>query len=189
MNIQCSRCSSDSVNVLKDIETVAYKGKELNYEVVYSLCNECGHEFMTSAQVRTNDANVRNSKREADDLFLPNEIITARSVLGITQEQAAIIFGGGKNAFSKYERGEVVQSQSMDSLMKISLKFPEAFDYLVKMRGVSVSRSVRKEFTATTFDVCTVGANALAATNVRTNERNLRLRLVVDNTCEAVING
>ena len=50
--------------------------------------------------------------------------------MNITQEQAALLFGGGIHGFSKYERGEVIQSTSMDRLLRIALELPDAFSML-----------------------------------------------------------
>lgn len=49
----------------------------------------------------------------------------ARRTLGLSQEEAARLFGGGRNAFSKYERGEVAQSVAMDRLIRLCLSHPE----------------------------------------------------------------
>jgi HTH-type transcriptional regulator/antitoxin MqsA len=42
--------------------------------------------------------------------------------LNLTKKEAAIMFCGGTNAFSKYERGEVIQSKAMGKLMRLALE-------------------------------------------------------------------
>jgi HTH-type transcriptional regulator/antitoxin MqsA len=42
------------------------------------------------------------------------------------------VFGGGRNAFSKYERGEVSQSVAMDKLIRVCLKHRDVFQELVR---------------------------------------------------------
>jgi len=37
----------------------------------------------------------------------------------LSQREASELFGGGPNAFSKYERGEIIQSKSTDVLMRL----------------------------------------------------------------------
>jgi HTH-type transcriptional regulator/antitoxin MqsA len=45
--------------------------------------------------------------------------------LGLTQAEAGRIFGGGVNAFSRYERGATKPSTQMRKLLKIVEKHPE----------------------------------------------------------------
>ncbi|EMK6695522.1 type II toxin-antitoxin system MqsA family antitoxin, partial [Vibrio cholerae] len=74
-----------------------------------------------------------------DGLFSSKEIADARIKLGLTQEQASIVFGGGRNAFSKYERGEVSQSAAMDKLIKQALKHPIVYRDLLESSGIRSS--------------------------------------------------
>lgn len=66
-----------------------------------------------------------------------DEIKKARIKLSLTQEQASLVFGGGKNAFSKHERAEVSQSKSMDKLIRACLHHPNAFKDLLSDAGIS----------------------------------------------------
>jgi hypothetical protein len=56
-------------------------------------------------------------------------------LLDLTQANAAEIFGGGQNAFSKYERGEVVQSLAMDRILRFFAAAPDCFDTFVNIQG------------------------------------------------------
>jgi HTH-type transcriptional regulator/antitoxin MqsA len=51
--------------------------------------------------------------------------------LGLTQKQAAEIFGGGVNAFSRYERGEVEPGPSTVKLLHLLDKHPELLPEVV----------------------------------------------------------
>jgi HTH-type transcriptional regulator/antitoxin MqsA len=59
--------------------------------------------------------------------------------LGLTQETASKIFGGGENAFSKYESGKVAQSAAMDRLLRLAYEFPFVFHWLMAFSGCAVS--------------------------------------------------
>lgn len=137
MSIQCVRCSQDSVNVLTDHATVSYRGNVLSYDMIYSLCSYCGDEFISADQIKQNDQALRNAKRESDGIFSPSEIRETRDFLGLSQELAAKMFGGGRNAFSKYERGEVVLSQSMDTLLKLCKKHKNLVSEIAEMRAIT----------------------------------------------------
>ena len=48
----------------------------------------------------------------------------------VLQKQITSVFGGGLNAFSKYERGEIIQSEAMDKLIRVTCRYSEAWNYL-----------------------------------------------------------
>jgi HTH-type transcriptional regulator/antitoxin MqsA len=137
MNI-CKICKSDNVNQCSDLENISYKGASLEVTMEYSVCNCCEREFISKQQIMNNDARVRDAKKRADGLLTSSEIYDARVALGLTQEQASLVFGGGKNAFSKYERAEVSQSAAMDKLIKICLKYSNVFGELLSNAGLNI---------------------------------------------------
>lgn len=55
------------------------------------------------------------------------ELRRIRKKLGLTQKQAGAIFGGGVNAFSRYERGEMEPHPSTRKLLYLLDKHPELF--------------------------------------------------------------
>ena len=66
-----------------------------------------------------------------------------RKRLGLTQAQAARLMGGGDNAFSKYERGEVTQSAAMNSVLLLLDAFPDGLEVL-RVRGPHGTRKGRQ---------------------------------------------
>lgn len=56
------------------------------------------------------------------------EIRRIRRKLGLTQKEAAAIFGGGVNAFSRYERGEIEPHSSTQKLLQLLDKHPELLE-------------------------------------------------------------
>lgn len=91
------------------------------------------------SQVRRNHARVVDARRRADGLLTGREIRALRKSLGLSQKDASEVFGGGTNAFSKYERGEVVQSVAMDRLLRLVARYPLLLDDLRGHPGVSSS--------------------------------------------------
>jgi HTH-type transcriptional regulator/antitoxin MqsA len=137
MNI-CKICKSDNVNTHSDSENISYKGAFLAVAMEYSVCNCCNREFISKQQIMNNDARVRDAKKRSDGLLTSGDVYDARITLGLTQEQASLVFGGGKNAFSKYERAEVSQSVAMDKLIKVCLKHANIFNELLADAGVKI---------------------------------------------------
>jgi len=128
----CNICKSEDVSDFIENEFVSYKGADLRVPIAYSVCNNCNREYIVKSQILRNEAVIRAAKKEFDGLLSSEEIIRAREKLSLTQEQASRIFGGGRNAFSKYERGEVSQSVAMDKLIRICLSHRDVFQELVK---------------------------------------------------------
>src|SRR5690606_39913720 len=87
----------------------------------------------------------------------------ARETLRLTQGQAAELFGGGANAFSKCERGDVIQSVAMDRLIRLSLAFPFALDLLRGFAGLEPRGPASFQYTASGHRVARPAASNLAA--------------------------
>ncbi|GHC35109.1 type II toxin-antitoxin system MqsA family antitoxin [Aidingimonas halophila] len=126
----CKLCGSQEIRQCIEREPVAYKGSTLQVAMEYSECQECGREFVATEQIRRNDAAVRDAKRHHDGLLTGEEIVRLRKSFHLNQEMAAVLFGGGRHAFSKYERGEVTQSASMDRLLRLCYRHPELIEEL-----------------------------------------------------------
>ena len=134
--IHCHFCGSDAVSQHSSMETYQYKQQAYDVLVDYSVCNQCSEEVITTEQIHINEARVREAKKKLDGLLSCEEIRDIRTRLDLTQEEAAKVFGGGVNAFSKYERGEVTQSAAMDKLIRIAADDQAVFMRLKTMAGL-----------------------------------------------------
>jgi HTH-type transcriptional regulator/antitoxin MqsA len=139
----CADCGAETLQLLTEIEQFDYKGHTLSVEVEYSACSQCGSETILPDQIKRNDCRTRDAWRKADGLLSGAEIVALRKQLGLTQQEAAQMFGGGTNAFSKYERGEIIQSAAMDKLMRLALeKQPVNVErWLINHAGLDVAKS------------------------------------------------
>ena len=138
---ECPICESSEVSEITTTESISDRG---NHEHVIdgyrsSVCGECEFEFVTAKQGRINEQMVEDARRQASELLTTSDIRTIRKRFDLRQEDASLIFGGGANAFSKYERGYITQSVSMDRLLRVADRFPEVVPYLQKLGGVAVS--------------------------------------------------
>ena len=138
----CHRCHSSDISILPAKDSFTYKGRKIEFEVEYSVCNSCGREFIDSQQIQKNDATILNAKKFADGLLSSEEIQEIRQKLRLTQEMASKIFGGRVNAFSEYESGKVIQSVEMDRLLRLASEFPMVFHWLIAFSGDTVKLGV-----------------------------------------------
>lgn len=107
-----------------------------------SVCSNCGGVITTAAQARHNKKLMIEtraaavSERDRKERLTPADILCIRKKLGITQAQAARVFGGGPTAFSKYENGEVAPSDGMEKLLRMADSVPAAAAWLLRRGGV-----------------------------------------------------
>jgi hypothetical protein len=52
---------------------------------------------------------------------------------------AAALFGGGKVGFCRYEYNDVVQSEAMDTLLRLCAAVPENLRHVARLKGVRLS--------------------------------------------------
>ncbi|WP_340124540.1 type II toxin-antitoxin system MqsA family antitoxin [Methylobacter svalbardensis] len=141
-NILCVDCGTEALQSMTENEEFNYKGHTLSVDVEYSVCSQCGAEAILPEQIKRNDCRTRDAWRNADGLLTGVEIVALRKQLDLTQQQAAQMFGGGVNAFSKYERGAVIQSVAMDNLMRLALeKQPvDVGRWLIEHSGLDITK-------------------------------------------------
>jgi transcriptional regulator with XRE-family HTH domain len=65
----------------------------------------------------------------------PSTVRRIRTSLGLTQDEAGLLFGGGPRAFTKYEGGEIVPSAALQRLLYCADKMPAILGVL----GVAVA--------------------------------------------------
>lgn len=130
----CTRCQSSQTQVKQAVGAFIYKGAELPCEEIFTACDNCGHEFVTAEQSKEWNKFADIARRKHDNLLTPQKIKQIRTGLGLSQKNAAILFGGGVNAFSKYERGEVLQSIALDNVLRLAAKDPSIVTKLQKYR-------------------------------------------------------
>ena len=70
----------------------------------------------------------REARAKAKHTPLTPLVIKAiREACGLSQQEAARVFGGGPKAFEKYETGEIAPSSSMTRLLLLAAKHPDFF--------------------------------------------------------------
>ena len=90
-------------------------------------CVNCGEvEFDAGEGVRFAEA-IKQFAKEVDAKEAA-ELARIRKKLKLTQQQAALLTGGGPNAFSRYERGKAKPLQSVTNLFKLLDNHPDLLD-------------------------------------------------------------
>ncbi|MGD9859938.1 MAG: type II TA system antitoxin MqsA family protein [Marinobacterium sp.] len=136
----CPICGEGSLTPQVEMVPVEYRGVSRQIVSHISICDCCGSEQAGSAELRANKRAMVAFKKEVDGLLTGSQVRALRERLGISQSEAAKIFGGGPVAFSKYESDDVSQSEAMDKLLRITDALPEAFAILAAEAGVSPAK-------------------------------------------------
>ena len=134
-SIQCTSCGSlGMVREENHTEIIAHNGESITLTALSGwFCTTCGDGWFD------NDSSVRVSKA-GDDLVLKarelrtQEVRRIRKKLGLTQKEAATIFGGGPNAFSLYERGKIEPHTSTLKLLHLLDRNPNLVDEISGLR-------------------------------------------------------
>ena len=133
----CPVCEQGVLSPQVYSDDILHVGKTLRVDNLERyLCDACGADPVLTDQIRRNQVRICDAKRRADGFLTSEEIRELRDRLQLSQPDAAILFGGGPNAFSKYERGEVIQSSAMDRLLRCTLAFPYMVGYLRTLAGL-----------------------------------------------------
>ncbi|MBK5275292.1 MAG: type II toxin-antitoxin system MqsA family antitoxin [Desulfuromonadales bacterium] len=120
----CPVCFQGTLKHGKKRSSFEYRGRTLEYEQIGAWCNHCNEVILTGKEAGITEPLfdefiAKIDKEEAD------ELTRIRKKLKLTQKQAAQITGGGHNAFSRYERGEVKPLPAVIKLLKLLDKHPE----------------------------------------------------------------
>lgn len=135
---RCPACRST------DIASVTYQrqfhphGKLVEVTLLTSRCSSCDAEFTNAAQHAENLVRLKARKAEYDGLLLGEEIFALRRRYGITQQQAAKIFGRGKIAFSRYENEVSYPHESTTDLLELAIEQPAVIKRLADKKGVEL---------------------------------------------------
>jgi len=139
----CPICETGSLSKQVHTGEIRYHNQAVQVpDLEYSQCSNCGADPVLADQAKRNQVRFSDVRRKIDGLLSSSDIRKARRYLGLTQHAAANVFGGGLNAFSKYERGEVIQSKAMDKLIRLSCRYPDAWKYLNSIESRSQPQSL-----------------------------------------------
>lgn len=131
MPISCPFCEEGTLHASTRVELHPYGGRNLTIDGFrFSVCDVCGEEMVRAEEARANARLIADACLASDGKMSTCGIQSFRLRHGLTQTRASELFGGGANAFSKYERGEVMPSKAMDVLMRLYDALPEVRAHL-----------------------------------------------------------
>lgn len=123
--MKCPECGHKMSIETKDI-THTYRGKATIIKgATGKYCPECDEfTFSLSEAQRVSYEMMEFNKSVNASIVDPEYIVTVRKKLSLTQAEANKMFGGGPNAFSRYETGKALPPQSLIQLFQLLDRHP-----------------------------------------------------------------
>lgn len=132
--MKCPICFS--AELVHDTRNVPYTYKAESTvipAVTGDFCPACGEAvFDKSESVRVSGAMLEFKKQVNASIVDPEFIASVRKKLALDQREAAQIFGGGINAFSRYENGKTKPPLALVKLLQVLDRHP---DLLAEIRA------------------------------------------------------
>ncbi len=125
--MKCPTCAAaELVHDTRDMP-YTYKGEAtIIPAVVGDFCPACGEAVLDVAEsARTSAAMLEFNKQVNASIVDPDFIAMVRKKLALDQREAAEIFGGGVNAFSRYENGKTKPPLALVKLLKVLDRHPD----------------------------------------------------------------
>jgi HTH-type transcriptional regulator/antitoxin MqsA len=125
--MKCPACgAADLIQDVRDLP-YAYKGEStLIPAVAGEFCPACGEAVLDATEsARVSSAMLGFNKQVNAAIVDPAFIANVRKKLDLDQREAAEIFGGGVNAFSRYENGKTKPPLALVKLLKVLNSHPE----------------------------------------------------------------
>src|SRR5437879_4979798 len=125
--MKCPICSSaELIHDTRDI-LHTYKGETtIIQSVTGDFCPACGESILEADEARRVSALMGEFRKQMNASIVdPKFIMNVREKLNLDQREAAEIFGGGHNAFSRYENGRTKPPLSLVLLFLVLDHHPD----------------------------------------------------------------
>lgn len=125
--MKCPSCAAaELIHDTRDI-TYTYKGETTQISAVTGdFCPACDESILAAEESRrTMQAMLAFNKQINAASVDPDFIANVRKKLGLDQREASELFGGGVNAFSRYENGKTKPPLALVKLLKLLDRHPD----------------------------------------------------------------
>ncbi|MEY3746770.1 MAG: hypothetical protein RL194_229 [Pseudomonadota bacterium] len=128
--MKCPVCgAAELIHDTRDLP-YTYKGETTVIPAVTAdFCPACDESITEMAETERVMREMQAFNKQVNAVIVdPGFIVSVRKKLGLGQREAAEIFGGGINAFSRYENGKIKPPLALVKLLKVLDRHPELLD-------------------------------------------------------------
>lgn len=125
--MKCPVCgAAELVRDTRDLPYI-YKGETTVLSAVTGdFCPACAESVLEASESDRVMRDMRAFSKQVNAAIVdPNFIVSVRKKLALDQREAAEIFGGGVNAFSRYENGKTKPPLALVKLFKLLDRHPD----------------------------------------------------------------
>ncbi len=125
--MKCPHCgAAQLIRETRDLPYV-YKGEStVLSQVAGEFCPACDESILDAAESRrTMNLMLAFNKQVNGSIVDPEFIVSVRKKLNLDQREAAELFGGGVNAFSRYENGKTKPPIALVKLLRLLDRHPD----------------------------------------------------------------
>ena len=125
--MKCPLCgAAELIRDTRDLPYI-YKGESTTIPAVTGdFCPACGEVILDlDESTRSNELMLQFNKQVNAAYVDPSYITSVRKQLALDQREAGEIFGGGVNAFSRYENGKTKPPLALVKLLKVLERHPD----------------------------------------------------------------
>ena len=128
--MKCPYCGKAELKKGKREMPYIYKGEQTLIKAVRGdFCPACDEVVLDNSESeRTSELMLKFNKEVNSAYIDPAFIVQVRKKLHLDQREAAEIFGGGINAFSRYENGKTKPPLALVQLLRVLDRHPELLD-------------------------------------------------------------
>ncbi|MFJ3054634.1 type II toxin-antitoxin system MqsA family antitoxin [Herbaspirillum sp. NPDC087042] len=128
--MQCPSCGA--AGLVRDTRDLpyTYKGQVTIIEAVTGdYCPACGEVLLNREHGDRYSERIGRFQRQVNAAYVdPDYIARVRRKLDLDQRQAAELFGGGVNAFSRYENGKTKPPLALVKLLRLLDRHPDLLE-------------------------------------------------------------
>jgi HTH-type transcriptional regulator/antitoxin MqsA len=99
--------------------TLTYKGESITFDMPGWYGDEPDQGVFDPEDMKVSDRALNRLKARTEGFLEPEEIRHIRKKLGLSQEAAGELIGGGPRAFQKYETGDSLPSRAISSALTL----------------------------------------------------------------------
>ena len=130
--MKCPYCGKAELKKVKREMPYIYKGEQTLIKAVRGdFCPACDEVVLDNSESeRTSELMLKFNKEVNSAYIDPAFIVQVRKKLHLDQREAAEIFGGGINAFSRYKNGKTKPPLALVQLLRVLDRHPELLDVI-----------------------------------------------------------
>jgi HTH-type transcriptional regulator / antitoxin MqsA len=121
---ECSLCGEFATTHKVKNVPYTYKGIKFFIDQPAVWCDACGEGVISAKDNKSVMEEIQSHKARIDGLLTPVEIKEVRKKLKLSQKEAGYLFGGGINAFNRYEGGLTPIPKPLSLLLILLKKHP-----------------------------------------------------------------